>query len=235
MEPQAHNGHEHAMQTNESGATPGSSEATHEPGQPLPSGHPGLAGVEVGQSPHPQVVVPSQPTSDTASVSVVSTQPGLGGPGDQVNPSAVVQVLSPLGVEYVFMTISLFTAASGLAAALIALVNGKMDFEVLAFPTALLLVSVPIFAFLFLRAKKRELLYPTLRQDPSKRRSTQFTQIVCFIISMFTLVGLVSSVFAKMGGTSSISIVKVALDCVVLLVVFGGILAYYWRDEHRGR
>lgn len=152
-----------------------------------------------------------------------------------VNPSAVVQVLSPMGVEYVFMTISLFTAAGGLTAALIALVNGKTNFDVLAFPVALLLVSVPVLALLFLHAKKQELLHPALRQDPSKRRSTQFTQIVCFIISLFTVVGLVSSIFAKIGGQSGMSLVKVGLDCLVLLVVFGAILAYYWRDEHMGR
>jgi hypothetical protein len=154
---------------------------------------------------------------------------------EPVNPSAVVQVLSPMGVEYVFMTISLFAAAGGLAAALIALVNGKTDFTVLAFPTALLLVSVPVFALLFLHAKKQELLRPVLRQDPSKRRSTQLTQIICFIISLFTLVGFVTSVFAKLGGQSDASIGKVLLDCLVLLVVFGGILAYYWRDEHTNR
>ena len=151
-----------------------------------------------------------------------------------VNPSAVVQVLSPLGVEYVFMTISLFTAAAGLTAALIALVNGKTGFDVLAFPVALLVVSVPVFALLFVRAKRRELLRPGLRQDPSKRRSTQFTQIVCFVISLFTLVGFLSAVFAKLGGTD-MSLLKTGLDCLVLLVVFGGMLAYYWRDEHAGR
>jgi len=154
---------------------------------------------------------------------------------EPVNPSAVVQVLSPMGVEYVFMTISLFTAAGGLTAALIALVNGKMGFDVLAFPTALLIVSVPVFALLFLHAKKRELGQPALRQDPSKRRSTQFTQIVSFLVCLFTLVGLVSAIFMKLGGQSHDSLLHIALDCLVLLVVFGGMLAYYWRDEHAGR
>ncbi len=158
----------------------------------------------------------------------------LSGP-EQVSPSAVVQVLSPMGVEYVFMTISLFAAAGGLTATLLALVNGKMSFDVLAFPTALLLVSVPVFALLFLRAKKREMRSPVLRQDPSKRHSTQLTQIVSFVICLFTLVGLVASIFMKLGGQSGNSLVHTALDCLVLIVVFGGILAYYWRDEHAGR
>lgn len=168
-----------------------------------------------------------QPISNDPAPSLTpSSVPG------QVNPSPVVKVLSPMGVEYVFMTISLFTAAGGLTAALLALVNGKTSFDVLAFPTALLVVSVPVFAVLFLHAKRHELRDPVLRQDPSKRRSTQFTQIVSFLVCLFTLIGLVSAIFMKLGGQSNQSLGKTALDCLVLIVVFGGMLAYYWRDEH---
>lgn len=149
-------------------------------------------------------------------------------------PVPVVRVLSPVGVEYVFLTICLFTAATGLTWALLALVNGKVDFQVMAFPAALLLVAVPAFAALFLHLKKQELRRPELKLDASKRRSTQFTQITSFLISLFTLVGVVFSIFAKLGGQSGTSIGKVLLDGLVLLVVFGGLLAYYWRDEHRG-
>jgi divalent metal cation (Fe/Co/Zn/Cd) transporter len=140
-----------------------------------------------------------------------------------------------MGVEYVFMTISLFAAAGGLTAALLSLVNGKISFDVLAFPTALLIVSVPVFALLFLHAKRQELRSPGLRQDPSKRRSTQFTQIVSFLVCLFTLVGLVSAIFMKLGGQSDGPLWRIALDCLVLIVVFGGMLAYYWRDEHVNR
>jgi len=157
----------------------------------------------------------------------------LGQPADAVRPVPVVRVLSPLGVEYVFLTVGLFTAASGLTAALLALVNGKTDFSVLAFPTALLVVGLPVFAGLFLRIKRLELRQPGRRFDPSKRRSTQFTQIVSFLICLFTLVGVVFSIFSKLGGQSDTSIGKTLLDGLVLLVVFGGLLAYYWRDEHR--
>jgi protein-S-isoprenylcysteine O-methyltransferase Ste14 len=154
---------------------------------------------------------------------------------DQVRPIPVVKVLSPVGVEYVFMTLALFTVAIALTALLLSLVNGKTDFSVLAFPTAALLVGVPVFAALFLRLKKQEESRPELVLDPSKRRSTQFTQIVSFLVSFFTVIGFVATVFAKMGGQTSSNIGKVALDCLCLLVVFGGLLAYYWRDEHKGR
>jgi hypothetical protein len=154
---------------------------------------------------------------------------------DPLRPVAVVRVLSPVGVEYVFLTFTLFTGAFGLASAFLSLVNGKADFSVLAFPTATLLVSVPIFAYLFLRLKKMELYQPDLKLDPSKRRSTQFTQIFSFIICLFTLIGLVFAILSSIGGQSAVSVGKAFLDALSLLVVFGGVLAYYWRDEHKGR
>lgn len=159
---------------------------------------------------------------------------GLDAGTQPTNPVPVVRVLSPVGIEYVFMTISLFTGLFGLTVALLSLVNGKTDFSVLAFPVALLVTSVPVFAFLFLRLKKLELMQPALRFDASKRRSTQFTQIVSFIVCFFTVVGVIFSLFSKMGGESGPSIVKILLDALVILVVFGGTLYYYWNNEHRG-
>src|ERR1035441_4219828 len=117
-----------------------------------------------------------------------------------VVPMPVVRVLSPRGVEYVFMTVALLTGALGLGSALISLVNGKTEFSVMAFPAATLLVSVPVFAWLFLRLKATELADPSLRLDPSKRRSTQFIQIASFLVSFFTVIGYVSAVFDKMSG-----------------------------------
>jgi divalent metal cation (Fe/Co/Zn/Cd) transporter len=145
----------------------------------------------------------------------------------------VVQVLSPRGVEYVFLTINLFTAAAGLISVLLALVNGKADFNVLAFPVALLVVSVPLFALLFLRLKKAELRDPSLRADASKRRSTQFTQVVAYLVVFFSLIGFVTAGFAKASGDFKGSFLKLCLDVLVLVVVAGGILAYYWWDEHK--
>jgi hypothetical protein len=156
-------------------------------------------------------------------------------PSGSLIPQPVVQVLSPRGVEYVFLTIALFTGAIGLISALLALVNGKADFSVLAFPVAILLVTVPVFTWLFLRLKQAELTDPSLASDASKRRSTQFTQIVAFITCLFTLIGLVSAIFGKLSSNYNGSMVKVLLDVLVILLVAGGILAYYWADEHKPR
>lgn len=147
----------------------------------------------------------------------------------------VVRVLSPMGVEYVFLTVTLFIGAGSLMGTLLLLVNGATEFSALSFPVAALIVCVPLFAFLFLRLKKMEVRDPSLRFDASKRRSTQFTQIVAFIVSIFTLIGLVFTLFAKMGGDSTVSIGKALLDTLCVLVVAGGVLAYYWLDEHKSR
>jgi hypothetical protein len=145
----------------------------------------------------------------------------------------VVRVLSPRGIEYVFLTIALFTAAIGLGSALISLVNGQTGFDILAFPVASLLVSVPVFGLLFLRLKKSEANNPSLRYEASKRRSTQFSQIAGFVTCFFTLIGFVTSLFAKAAGEYHGSVGKLFLDVLIVLIIAGGILAYYWRDEHR--
>jgi len=152
------------------------------------------------------------------------------GPAD-VAPQPVVQVLSPRGVEYVFLTIVLFTGAINLIAALVILINGNIDFSALAFPTAALVVTVPVFAWLFLRLKRAELTNPQLALDPSKRRSTQFTKVISFATCLFTLIGFIFGIFIKIGGNSNASMVKLFLDVLVILVVAGGILAYYWINE----
>jgi len=180
--------------------------------------------------PTPIVASPLTPSSNSPSNDdYLKNDPPAG-----ITPQPVVKVLSPRGVEYVFLTVTLFTAAAGLISALIALVNGKTDFGVLEFPTAILVVSVPIFAWLFLRLKKAEVNNPSLRQEPSKRRSTQYIQIVSFVICLFTLIGMLTAIFSKMSGSfGSESLMKLILDAVVILAVLGGILLYYWRDEHR--
>lgn len=154
-------------------------------------------------------------------------------PSSSVDPIAVVRVLSSRGVEYVFLIFALIVASISLGAVLISLINGHTDFSVLAYPTAALIVSLPVFALLFLRLKKAENLNPALASDPSKRRSTQFIQIYAYIICLFTLIGIVSQVFTKMSSSNYGSLSKLMLDALVILVIAGGILSYYWRDEHR--
>jgi len=198
----------------------------------------------------PPAAVPATPASPHVAPQPHVTQPPFGAfsseppvgvptPGsartDALAPQPVVKVLSPIGVEYVFLTVTLFVAAVALASALIVLVNGAAGFASLAFPAAALIVAVPVFAAIFLHLKKLELQDPQLKLDPSKRRSTQATQIISFVVCLFTLIGFFSAAFAAMGGGSEagVTIGKAALDSLCVLVVAGGILFYYWRDEHK--
>lgn len=162
-------------------------------------------------------------------------QPTPIAPPKGVQPTPVVKVLSPYGIEYVFLTILLFTNAIALTSILLLLVNGESGFEALSFPAAMMLVALPIFGWLFLRLKKMELTHPELRLDASKRRSTQFTQIAAFIVCLSTLIGFVFSIFLAMGGGEVGSIGKSILSTLCILAVSGGILAYYWRNEHAAK
>jgi hypothetical protein len=209
----------------------------------------GPSAVTAATQPEPQMPIP--PAETPAFVSPAQTLPAQSAPVQatpfveplslaaaepaSVVPQPVVKVLSPRGVEYVFMTIALFTGAFGLGGALLSLVNGQVKFAVLAFPISLLVVALPTFAWLFLRLKKAELANPALRFDASKRRSTQFTQIAACLGCLFKLISFVAFIFAKLAGEFDGSIVKVILNVLVIEVVSGGILAYYWRDEHQAK
>ncbi|HSX34136.1 MAG TPA: hypothetical protein VLF62_00645 [Candidatus Saccharimonadales bacterium] len=194
------------------------------------------------QPPAPVPAAPHQPHQpSTAPQYSAAPEPAYGQPlpaqdaRDPLAPTPVVQVLSPVGVEYVFLTLTLFVGAISLTSALIALVNGAAGFASLAFPAAALLVTVPLFAVIFMHLKKRELQDPRLKLDPSKRRATQTTQIISFVVCLFTVIGFLAAAFAAMGGESGMGLGKVALDALCVLAVAGGILYYYWRDEHKTR
>lgn len=148
-------------------------------------------------------------------------------------PIAVVNALSVRGVEYTMMMLNLWILAGALVWLAIAMLNGETGFSFLAFPAALLIVCVPVFSWFFVRLRRAELLNPELRFDPSKRRLTQFTQIVTFAACLFNLIAFVYLILAKIGGDNTGSLVKPLLDLVVVFVVAGGILAYFWADEHR--
>lgn len=151
----------------------------------------------------------------------------------EIIPRPVVHVLSPGGIEYVFLTITLFTGAFGLGWTLVAMINNQFRFEVLAFPLACLLVAAPVFSWIFLHLKQAELANPTLRLDASKRRVSQFAQVIAFIIALFTLVGFITALLAKVAGKYSGEMAPLILSAMVIFFIAGGILAYYWHDEHR--
>jgi hypothetical protein len=176
---------------------------------------------------------PTVPKTNESPVKIEPlTAPTLSMPMDD-RPVPVVKVLSVRGVEYAMMSILLWFGAGSLTIILVSLINGMSGFEALAFPLAVLLVCLPGFAFLFLRLRAAELANPELRLEASKRRFSQITQIIAFLTCFFNFVAVVYLFISMAGGTEIDSIGKVLGSAGVILVIAGGILYYYWIDEHR--
>lgn len=150
-------------------------------------------------------------------------------------PTPVVKVLSVRGVEYLFMSIFLWLSAGSFVGLVLSLINGQTGFSALAFPLSMLLVCLPGFALLFLRLKRAELNDPSLRLDASKRRLTQITQVLAFLTCLINIITFMYLILQKIGGEGDLAFGKVVVNVLVILVVAGGILAYYWNDEHRRR
>jgi hypothetical protein len=148
-------------------------------------------------------------------------------------PVPVVKVLSVRGVEYGMMSITLWVGAITLGWVLLNIINGSRGFDYLVVPTAALIVCVPLFGLLFIRLKKAELSNPSLRLEPSKRRWSQITQFLSYLACLINLIYFVYVVLQHAADESATPIGKAALNLGVVLAIAGGILAYYWFDEHR--
>lgn len=148
-------------------------------------------------------------------------------------PVPVVKVLSVRGVEYGMMTIALLISASTVAWIILNMLNGSRGFDAVVIPTSALIVCLPVLAVLFIRLKRAELADPNLKLDPSKRRWSQLTQFLAFIACLVNLIYFVYAVLQHTSGGSAPSIGKTLINLIVVLVIAGGILSYYWFDEHR--
>lgn len=240
MQPSNDSGSEPA--DNQSTALPAVPPQQHEPAAPLQRPRP-----EVIQSAYPQPV--NDMSKETPPAPVINpsfqswnTQNGGGAtpqnklelsPDVSDQPVPVVKVLSVRGVEYAMMTIALWIGAGAMIWALLVLINGLSSFAALAMPISLLLVSVPVFSVLFVRLKRAELINPDLRYEASKRRMSQITQVAAFLVCVFNTIVTVYAILISFSGGSGPSVGKSLLNLLVVVTVAGGILAYYWFDEHR--
>ena len=205
---------------------------------PAPSQAPGHDNAFARIAADPADAVPSwQPSAHFGGYSGSHAEDAPQPPADaeDIAPIAVVEVVSSRGVEYAMMTLTLWLASFSLLGVLLSLINGGTSYSVLAFPASVLLVCLPVFSFFFLRLKKAELHNPNLRFDPSKRRFTQFTQVTAFAACLFTLIAFVYYILSMVSGQGGTSFLKALLNVAAILAVAGGILAYYWVDEHRNR
>lgn len=190
--------------------------------------------------PHPVSFTPNTVLPEvTPPVSSAVTEPGhVRPPLDNSQPMSdmpvpVVQALSVRGVEYTMMTLLLWFTIGGLITILLSIINGDMGFSVLSVPLAILIISFPGFAALYVRLRRAELRNPELRLDPSKRRLSQFTQIIMFAVCVFNLIGFMYLVLQNIGGEASGSLLKSGLSVLSVLLISGGVLVYYWFDEHK--
>lgn len=182
---------------------------------------------------------PSASSAPAAHTPISSRPPTLppeadtigGSPNDQ--PTPVVKVLSVRGVEYGLMTFMVWFGAASLIWILVSIASGDANFDILAAPISLLLTSLPVFAYLFVRLRRAELANPALRTEPSKRRFSQLTQFVSFFVVFFNLVGLIYALVATAGGNEGMPLGETALTTLIVTLVAGGVFAYYWFDEHR--
>lgn len=195
--------------------------ATVPPPQPQPPSSPQPWQPQVPPPPPP----PSQPPVSEARLSAPVSD----------EPVPVVRVLSVRGVEYAMMSIALWFATTGLIWVVLNIINGSGNFNFLIVPLSVLITSLPIFTLLFIRLKRAELANPSLRLEPSKRRLSQMTQVLAFLACLINITVFVYSVLQKINGTAGYSIGKSSLSLLVVLAVAGGILVYYWFDEHRFR
>jgi Domain of unknown function (DUF5671) len=161
---------------------------------------------------------------------------GLAGSGS-AQPIAVVSNWTTRGLEYMIMFIALGVAATSLGWVLHNFVDsglgltGTMFEEGVSFASASLVVTLPIFAVLFLRLKKGELRDPSLRQDSSRKRMTQLTLLITFLIGLTHIVGYIYSLLNP--STANISPLGSLAHMLITVLIAGGIFTYYWMDEHR--
>lgn len=152
----------------------------------------------------------------------------------------VVTYRSTAGLEYIIFFISLWVAAMSLAALLHGLVDiwsGKPDSfyqEINTFAAAALLVSFPVFSWLLLRLKKKELGEPEIRRDVNRKNAVQLTLIVTFLIGLGKTVAYVYQLMNSGSGFSDFGpFWAEAAHTVITVGIAGAIFAYYWADEHR--
>ena len=144
------------------------------------------------QHPHPAAPIPPAPKPLLPNPSILQ-------------PTPVVKMWSTKGLEYAMMSISLWISAAALAWLIIALINDRNSFVALVSPVSALAVCVPVLAFFFIRLKMAEAKNPILRADPSRRRWTQITQFLAYIVLLLGLIGLVRETLTRYGTNTAYS------------------------------
>ena len=165
--------------------------------------------------------------------------------GDPEHPLAVTEVYSTYGIEYIIMLISLAVAAVSLASVLNAVISligknaGSITSLLDPYSEASLIVSFPIFAYLFLRLEAKEEQDPTLLSDASRRRAMQVVLIASFALGLIALTTFLGGVFSggsplsAYSGSSGSSGVTNFFHTLVNVVLAGGVFGFFWYKLHK--
>lgn len=203
--------------------------------------------------PPPALTTPPPPPSEINSLS--EQNPPAFESGDSEHPIAVTQVYSSYGLEYLIMLISLGVLAISLGSMLNAVVDlaaSKSGSLVSAifdpYAEAALIVSLPIFAYLFLRLEAREESHPSFLTDSSRRRGIQIILLISFIVFVGELISYIGTLLGS-GSDSYGSSADLLysnpvssggsswwvqlLHAVISLLIAGGVFAYYWYKLHK--
>jgi hypothetical protein len=178
---------------------------------------------------------------------VVPPPPAPAGSAKLLQQQPTAQQYTSRGLEYVILFIALAVSALSLGSILNSTVNnvyggGDSVPQVASFATAALVVSLPIFALLFLRLKRAEARDPELLRNHFPKRSMTMLLIITFLIGIGNIIYFVYSIITNgtssdsynwLGSQSATDILGNFMHLLVTLVIAGSIFAYYWRELHR--
>jgi hypothetical protein len=139
---------------------------------------------------------------------------------------------------HILLFISLYISALSLLNVLYHLINHflpPIDTTTYAYATTMkkstltwylssLVISIPLFSFLFIYINKKTKDFPALRQLKTRRFFTYLTLIITFILSIIELISLLSSIFS--GNLT----VNDFLQFMVMLAVSLSIFFYYFNE-----
>ena len=160
-------------------------------------------------------------------------------PAKSSEPVRVVAYRSTAGLEYLILFLSLWIAAMALAAVLHGLVDTSFSrsdsfYEnVNTFASAALVVSLPIFAGLFLNLKRKELRDPDIRRDVNRKNAVQLTLLVTFLIGIGKTIFYVYQLMNVGSAGSDYNFFAELLHTIITVGISGAIFVYYWRDDHK--
>lgn len=138
------------------------------------------------------------------------------------------------GLEYIIMFIALWFSAISLAILLDANVSQLLLSERVdsSFPSAALLVTFPIFIWLFILTQRMEQKNPLVRRDSSRLGALNITLVVTFAITIIHLITTIAVLFSGQNSQPNSAFAQILYTLITLLIA-GPIFAYWWIQRRK--